>query len=59
MCIAYFFSSCKLATSFSTFSIFILLVKVANHYEDNVNFQDIEYQLQENTLYHFLHYSFL
>ena len=31
---------------------------MANHYEDHVIFEDIEYQLQENTLHHFLHYSF-
>ena len=32
---------------------------MVNHYENYVDFQDIEKQVQENTLHHFLHYSFL
>ena len=51
ICITYSVLSCKLATSFSIFSIFM-------YYEIQVTFQDIEHQLQENILYHFLHYSF-
>ena len=31
---------------------------MVNQYKDYVNFQDIENHLQENTLHHFLHYSF-
>ena len=31
---------------------------MVNHYEVYVIFQNIEHQLQENILYHFLHYSF-
>ena len=31
---------------------------MVNHYEVHVIFQDIEHQLQENILHHFLHYSF-
>ena len=29
---------------------------MVNNYETHVNFQDIEHQLRENTLHHFLHY---
>ena len=32
---------------------------MVNHYEVDVIFQDIEHQLQESILHHFLHYSFL
>ena len=54
MCLAYLVLSCKLATSFS-----VSQVERINHYEIHVFFQDIEHQLQENDLHHFLHYSFL
>ena len=47
--------SCKLATSVST-SFF--QIKMVNHFEVNVLFQDIEHQLQKNVFHHFLHYSF-
>ena len=30
---------------------------MTNHYEIHVIFQDIEHQLQENILNHYLHYS--
>ena len=46
-------------TSFSTFSVFIPSGKNANHYEIHVIFQDIELELQDYILHHFLHYSFL
>ena len=59
MCIKYSVLFCKLATSFSPFSISFILVKTANHYEVDVMFQVIEHQLQENILHHFLHYSVL
>ena len=52
-CIMYSVLSCKLATSFSTFSISILCRK------NGKLFQDIEYQLQKNILPYFFHYSFL
>ena len=29
---------------------------MVNNYENHVNFQDIEHQVGENTLHHFLHY---
>ena len=47
---------CKLATSFSTFSIFILASKNGKLLKVHVIFQDIEHQLRENILHHFLHY---
>ena len=56
MRIAYSLSLCRLVISFSTFSIFFQ-VKMVNHYEVRVIFQDIEHQ--ENIIHHFLHYSFL
>ena len=59
MCITYSVLSCKLATSFSAFLIFILPGKNGNHYEVHVMFQDIENQFQDNIIDHFLHYSFL
>ena len=58
MCLRYFVLSCELAISFSTFSSFILSGKMVIHYEFHVIFQDIEHQLQENTIHHFLHCSF-
>ena len=42
---------------FSQFSFFE--IKVVDHYEVNVVFQDIEHQLRENILQHFLCYRFL
>ena len=57
MCITYSVLSCELAFRFVQFSFF--LVKMVTYYEVHVIFQDTEYQLQENILYHFLHYSFL
>ena len=59
MCITYSVLTCKLATSFSTSSISILSVKMVNHNEVYVIFQDIEHQLPGNILNHFLQYSFL
>ena len=59
MCIKYSVLSCKLATCFSTFSISILSGKNGKSYLVRVIFQDIEHQLRENILHHFLHYSFL
>ena len=59
MCITYYVLSCKLATSFLTFSIFILFGKNGNHKEFYVISGDTENPLQENILHHFLHYSFL
>ena len=59
MYITYSALSCELVTRLSTFPIFIFLVKMINIYEDYVNFQDIEHQLEENTLHHILHYSLL
>ena len=59
MCITYSVLSCKLATSFSNFSIFIFSGKMVNQYEICVIFEDIEHQPQENILYYFLHYNFL
>ena len=50
MWITYSVLSCKLPTSFSGFSAFILSCKMVN--------EDIEHQLQENIVYNFLHYSF-
>ena len=43
MGITYSVLSCKLATSLSTFSIFILSGKIVNHYEVHVIFQDTEH----------------
>ena len=47
-----------LATRISTFSIFIISVKMVNHYEFHVIFQDIEYEVQESILHHFFDYIF-
>ena len=46
--IFYVLLSCKLVISFSTFSIFILHVKMVNHWEGHVGFHYIEHQLKEN-----------
>ena len=58
MCITYSVLWCKSATSFSTISIFILSVKMVNHYEVYVIFQDINHQLLENILHHFFRQIF-
>ena len=58
ICIKYFLL-CKLAISFSTFSIFILSGKMVNQCEGYVDFQDIECERQENILQHNHRYSFL
>ena len=58
MCMTNPVFSCQLDASFSVFPIFFQAKKV-NHYEDYVNFQDIEHQLQGNIRYHVLHYNFL
>ena len=50
--------SCKLVTSFSIFSNFILSEKKVSPYEIHVIFQGIEHQLQENIHHYFCHYSF-
>ena len=60
MWIAYPVLACKLATSFSAFSVnSFSLLKMVNHYEGHLDFQDIEHQLRENILYHFHDYSYL
>ena len=53
MWITYSLLSCKLATSFSTFSVFSLSGKKGNHYEAHVISQDTEHQIQENFLHPF------
>ena len=58
MYITYSALSCKLAATFSTFSVFILQVKMVNHCEGLAVFQDIEHQLQESILHCFLPHSF-
>ena len=55
--ITYSVFSCKLATRFFQFSFF--QTKIADRFEFYVNFQGIEYQLQENILHNFLYYNFL
>ena len=59
MPITYSASSCELAASFSAFSIFIHSGENGKSCEGHVIFQDIEHQLSENILYHFLDYDFL
>ena len=54
MCIPYSVLSCKLAISFRLFQYSFFQVKMANHYEVHLIFQDAEHQLQENILHHFL-----
>ena len=54
MCITYSVISFKLTTRFSFFR-----VKMVNHWEDYVNFQDIEHQLPESFLHHFFRNSIL
>ena len=52
--------SCKLVKSFPTFSNFSLfLERMVNHYDVYLFLQDIEHQLQEDILHHFLHYNFM
>ena len=41
------------------FQLSFFKVKWVNHFEDHVTYQDIEHQLQNNILYHFLCYIFL
>ena len=45
--------------AFPLFQLSFFLVKMVNHYDVHVIFQDIEHWLQENILHHFLHYSFM
>ena len=59
ICIIYSVLSLKLATSFSASSVFVLSGKMVNYQEIQVIFNNIEHQLWENILHHFLHYSFL
>ena len=53
ICITYSVLPCKLAKSFSTFSIFILSCKKVSHSEGYVNFWDIEHQLEKNIFHHY------
>ena len=55
MCII---NSVLFVSSFQPFQFSFSLVNMVNHYEVHVIFQDIEYQLQENILHRYLHYSF-
>ena len=56
MCITYSVLSCRLAfQAFQIFQSLFFQVKMVNHYEVHENYQDIEHQLQENTLHHFPH----
>ena len=59
MCITHSVLSCNVATSSSSFSVFILSEKNDRHYERYINFQNNEHQPQENILHHYLHFSFL
>ena len=45
--------------AFQLFLSSFFQVKMVNHYEVPVTYQDIEHQLQKNILHHFFHYSFL
>ena len=47
-----------LQQAFQLFQSSLFQVKRINHCEGHVIFKDIEHQLEENILYHFLHYSF-
>ena len=58
MCITYSVSSCKFAQAFRLFQFSLSQLKI-NPYEFNVIFQDIEHELKESLLHHFLHCSFL
>ena len=49
--------SCKLATRL--FQSSSCQVKIVNHYEVDVIFEDTEHQFQENIPDRFLHYNFL
>ena len=42
----------------SSFKFALFQLKMKNHYEVHVIFQDIEHQVQENILHHFLHNTF-
>ena len=44
--------------TFRVFQFSFFLVKERSHHEVHVILEDIEHQLQENILHHFLHYSF-
>ena len=53
------FYHASLQQAFQLFQSSFFQVKRINHCEGHVIFKDIEHQLEENILYHFLHYSFL
>ena len=59
MCITYSVLSCKLAISFSTFTVSILLGQRVYHYDAHAVLLDIQPQVQENILLYYLHFSFL
>ena len=59
MCITYSFLLCKSATSFSTYTIFIISGKRVNHYTVYAILQDIEHQLQKSIFHDYLNCSFL
>ena len=59
MCITNSILSCKLATSSWFFESSFFQVKMVNHYEVHVHFEDIKHQLHEKIFRHFLHYKSL
>ena len=53
------FHRASLLQTFHFFNVHSFKAKKVNHFEDYVNFWDMEHQLQENIFHHFLHYNFL
>ena len=59
MCITYSVLSCKFAQAFRFFQFSSFQLQIINPDEFHVIFQDIEHDLRESFLHHFLHCSFL
>ena len=59
LCVQHILYQAGLPQVFQLFQFLFFQIKRVNHCEGYVNFQDVEHQLQENTLYHFDHYNFL
>ena len=59
MCMTYSFLSRKLTKVFQSSQFSLIQVKMVNHFEGHVIFQDTEHLFEENILDHYLHCSFL
>ena len=59
MCVTNSFLSYKLDASFQISKFSLFQVKMVNHCEVYVIFQDVEHELLENILHHYLYCGFL